>query len=328
MKKNVSIWLIAAAMFGLAACGEQAPPAPPAADAAKAQAAAEAEAKAKAAAEAAAAKEKEALAAAIDAYIYAYPLVTMEFTRRVSTNVAAPEGSKAPMGQIAKLRQYPDASFKTVTAPNADTLYTVVWLDVSKEPWIVSIPDLKGRYALFPMLSGWTDVFQVPGKRTTGTGAQKYAITGPGWTGTLPAGVTEYKSPTGMVWLLGRIYCTGTPEDYKAVHALQDQMSAVPLSRLRQAVQAGAGRGRRERRHEDRRARAGQRDGRRVVLQAVRRAAEDEPAGGRGCADGGEAGEASESCRGRTSMRRSSIRPWRRVSPARPSPRRKRSWAG
>ena len=86
---------------------------------------------------------------------------------------------------------------KTVTAPNADTLYTIAWLDVSKEPWIVSIPDMKGRYFLFPMLDGWTNVFQVPGKRTTGTKAQKYAITGPGWTGTLPAGVTEYKSPTG-----------------------------------------------------------------------------------------------------------------------------------
>jgi hypothetical protein len=176
------------------------------------------------------AKDKEALDTAVEAYIYAYPLMTMEYTRRASTNIAEPAGTKAPVGQFAKLREYPDASFKTVTAPNADTLYTVVWLDVSKEPWVVSIPDLRGRYALFPMLSGWTDVFQVPGKRTTGTGAQKYAITGPGWTGTLPAGVTEYKSPTGMVWLLGRIYCTGTPEDYKAVHALQDQMSAVPLS--------------------------------------------------------------------------------------------------
>jgi hypothetical protein len=80
------------------------------------------------------------------------------------------------------------------------------------------------------MLDGWTNVFQDPGKRTTGTKAQKYAITGPGWSGMLPAGVTEYKSPTGMVWVLGRIYCTGTPEDYKAVHALQDQVSVVPLS--------------------------------------------------------------------------------------------------
>jgi hypothetical protein len=176
------------------------------------------------------AKELEALETAKDAYIYAYPLMTMEFTRRVSTNVASPEGTRAPMGQFAKLRQYPDASFNTVTAPNADTLYTITFFDVSKEPWVISIPNLKGRYALFPMLDGWTDVFQVPGKRTTGTGAQKFAITGPGWSGTLPTGVTEYKSPTGMVWLLGRIYCTGTPDDYKTVHAIQDAMTVVPLS--------------------------------------------------------------------------------------------------
>ena len=80
------------------------------------------------------------------------------------------------------------------------------------------------------MLNGWTDVFQVPGKRTTGTGPQKYAITGPAWKGTLPAGVKEYKSPTSIVWILGRIYCTGTPEDYAAVHKLQDEVSLVPLS--------------------------------------------------------------------------------------------------
>jgi hypothetical protein len=179
----------------------------------------------------AAAKEVEAREIAMDAYIYAYPLVTMEMTRRYMTNVEKPDGgSKAPMGQFARLRTYPAVDDHSVTAPNADTLYTLTWLDVSKEPWILSIPDMKDRFFLFPMLDGWTNVFQDPGKRTTGTKAQKYAITGPGWSGTLPTGVTEYKSPTAMVWLLGRIYCTGTPEDYKAVHALQDQVSVVPLS--------------------------------------------------------------------------------------------------
>jgi hypothetical protein len=167
---------------------------------------------------------------ATDAYVFGYPLVTMEMTRRVMTNVAKPEGTRAPMGHLIKLREYPNASFTDVTAPNADTLYTTAWLDVGDEPWVLSLPDLKGRYALFPMLDGWTNVFQVPGKRTTGTGAQSYAITGPGWKGTLPAGVKEYKSPTSLVWLLGRIYCTGTPEDYKAVHALQDQVRLAPLS--------------------------------------------------------------------------------------------------
>ena len=177
-------------------------------------------------------KEKEAQETGIDAYMYAYPLVTMDLTRRVSTNVVAPEGSKAPLAHFAKLRGYPAVDDHTVTAPNADTLYTVIWLDVSKEPWIISSPDMKGRFFLLPILDGWTTVFADPGKRTTGTAAQKFAITGPGWTGTLPAGVTEYKSATSMVWLLGRIYCTGTPEDYKAVHALQDQMTATPLLRM------------------------------------------------------------------------------------------------
>ncbi len=172
----------------------------------------------------------EALPDGIQAYIYGYPLVTMEMTRRVMTNVRQPEGTRAPLGQFVRMRQYPDATFKDVTAPNADTLYTTAWIDVSKEPWVLSLPDANDRYYLFPMLDGWTDVFQVPGKRTTGTGAQKYAITGPGWKGTLPDGVVEYKSPTSIVWLLGRIYCTGTPEDYDTVHKLQDEISIVPLS--------------------------------------------------------------------------------------------------
>jgi hypothetical protein len=167
---------------------------------------------------------------AIEAYTFGYPLVTMEMTRRVITNVAAPEGTKAPMGQISKLREYPNAAFRDVTAPNADTLYTSAWLDLGKEPWVVSIPAMGDRYALFPMLDGWTTVFQVPGKRTTGTGAQTCAVTGPDWAGSLPPGMKEYKSATNLVWLLGRIYCTGTPEDYKLVHELQDQVKVMPLS--------------------------------------------------------------------------------------------------
>lgn len=170
--------------------------------------------------------------AASDAYVYGYPLVTMEYTRRVMTNVAAAAGTRAPMGTIMKARSYPDAAFRDVTAPNADTLYTTAFFDVGDEPWVVSIPDMKGRYFLLPFLDGWTDVFQVPGSRTTGTGAQTFLVTGPGWSGTVPAGMTQLKSPTSLVWMLGRIYCTGTPEDYAAVHALQDQFKLFPLKSL------------------------------------------------------------------------------------------------
>ena len=172
----------------------------------------------------------QAIELGTDAYIYGYPLITMEYTRRVITNVEKVEGTHAPMGQLIRMREYPTAAFKDVTAPNADTLYTTCFLYLSKEPYVLSLPDAHGRYYLFPMLDGWTDVFQAPGKRTTGTGAQTYAITGPGWKGMLPKGVKEYKSPTAIVWVLGRIYCAGTPEDYTAVHKMQDEVSVVPLS--------------------------------------------------------------------------------------------------
>jgi hypothetical protein len=173
---------------------------------------------------------EEAVSNAVDAYIYGYPLVTMDVTRKQLTNVAVTDAAHAPMGQINRFRTYPAVDNHAVTAPNADTLYTTAWINVSKEPWVFSIPDMGDRYYLMPMLDGWTDVFQVPGKRTTGDKAQKYLITGPGWSGTVPDGVMEYKSPTGMVWILGRIYCTGTPDDSAKVHALQDKFSLVPLS--------------------------------------------------------------------------------------------------
>ena len=165
-----------------------------------------------------------------EAYIFGYPLLTMDLTRKQETNVRVPDDAHAPMGQIIKLRSYPAVDNHGAAAPNADTLYTMVWLDVSKEPWVFSIADMGDRYYIMPMLSAFNEVFFVADPRTTGGKAQKFAVTGPGWSGTLPEGVTQVKSPTALVWILGRIYCTGTPEDYQAVHALQDQFASVPLS--------------------------------------------------------------------------------------------------
>jgi hypothetical protein len=178
-----------------------------------------------------AARAREVQEAAVEAYVYGYPLVTMEMTRRVMTNVPRPMlGKLAPMGQLARLRAYPTPADHEVTAPNADTLYTLAWLDVGAQPWIVSVPDMKGRYFMLPFLSGWTDVFEAPGSRTTGTRAQKFAVTGPGWMGKLPAGVKELKSPTALVWMLGRVYSSGTRGDLAEVNGLQDKMAVYPLS--------------------------------------------------------------------------------------------------
>src|SRR5664279_934593 len=173
---------------------------------------------------------EEAVGTAVDAYMYGYPLITFDVARMQQTNVAAPDAEHAPIGQMIRMRTYPAVDNHCCAAPNADTLYTEAWLDVSKEPWVLSIPDMGDRYYIVPMLDGYSEVLSVASPPTTGYKVQTYAITGPGWTGTLPPGVTQVKSPTAMVWVLGRVYCTGTPDDYKAVHALQGKFTVVPLS--------------------------------------------------------------------------------------------------
>jgi hypothetical protein len=174
--------------------------------------------------------EEQATEIGTQVYIYGYPLVTMEVTRRVTTNTADPAGLRAPMGQFGHARTFPPITYRDVPGANADTLYSLAWLDLAKEPYILNIPDAEGRYFMMPVLSGWTDVFQAPGTRTTGTKGQAYAITGPNWEGELPKGVTHYESPTSLVWILGRIYTTGTTQDYEKVHSFQDKISLVPLT--------------------------------------------------------------------------------------------------
>ena len=170
---------------------------------------------------------------AIDAYIYGYALMTSEVTEKAFINTTAPnpETFQAPANQFVNIPKYPAADYKGVTAPNADTLYSAAFIDASKEPIILSYPDMHGRYFLFPIYSQWTNVIAAPGKRTLGTGAQTIAIIGPHWQGTLPSGITQkVKSPTNSVFIIGRVYADGTPEDYAAVNAAQKEFKLVPLS--------------------------------------------------------------------------------------------------
>jgi hypothetical protein len=175
----------------------------------------------------------EASAIATDAYIYGYSLITSDVTRAAFINVKAPSPRtfQAPLNQFVSLPKYPPADYHGVTAPNADTLYSGAFIDVSKEPIVLSYPDMHGRYFLFPIYSEWTNVISAPGKRTLGTGPQNIAITGPAWQGTLLPGITQQvKSPTGSVFIIGRVYAEATAKDYAAVNALQKDFKLVPLS--------------------------------------------------------------------------------------------------
>ncbi|MDQ0317477.1 DUF1254 domain-containing protein [Amorphus orientalis] len=190
--------------------------------------------------------QTEANTLAVEAYLYFYPLVTMDLTRR---QVSSLDPAKYSFGGVenwfTNVRAYPTADEKSVVRPNFDTLYSSTFLDLTGEPMIVSAPDTGGRYYLLPMLDMWTDVFASPGWRTTGTEAATFLVTPPGWRpdlGTdfartlgLPDGTQRIDAPTPYVWIIGRTKTDG-PSDYDAVHKIQDGYKVTPLSRWGQDV--------------------------------------------------------------------------------------------
>lgn len=175
---------------------------------------------------------EEAHAIGVDAYLYFYPLLTMDITRKQFTNIEpGKEFGKGPMNMFVSVPQYPPADFKGVVRSNFDTLYSIAWLDLTKEPLVIAAPDTAGRFYLLPMLDMWTDVFASPGWRTTGTQAGQFLVTPPDWTGTVPAGLNHLPAPTPFVWVIGRTKTDGAA-DYAVVHKIQAGYTVTPLSRL------------------------------------------------------------------------------------------------
>jgi hypothetical protein len=173
-------------------------------------------------------REEYAYTIGVQAYIYGYPLVEMYRVRyaRVFDPV---NKNPAQLNQFFHLRNLIDHTARTVVGPNNDTLYSSAWLDLAKEPIVLDIPDTKGRYYVMHFMDFYTNQFAYVGKRATGTKPGSFAITGPGWKGTLPEGVKRIESPTNAVWILGRTLVDGK-DDLPAVHALQDQYILSPLS--------------------------------------------------------------------------------------------------
>jgi hypothetical protein len=172
---------------------------------------------------------KEAQEIAIDAYIYGYSLITTDVTRIQMSNVAQVEEMRAPTGTFFNIKRYPPATYRGVSATNADTLYSVAWLDLS-EPQVFSHPEIKDRFFTFELVDLWMIVKNSVGTNTSGSKAMTYLFTGPGWKGTVPADMTHISFPTRYMVILGRTYAQDTKEDLAKVNALQAQYQVRPLS--------------------------------------------------------------------------------------------------
>jgi hypothetical protein len=175
--------------------------------------------------------EQEAYEIAKEAYVYAYPLVLQDVTIRQLTNFAEPTGipGQGPFNRFSHAKAFPPADFKAVVRTNLDTLYSIANLDLGPEPLVLSMP-ATDRYFMLPMLSLWTDVFAVPGSRTTGRNtAREFLLVGPRWQGEVPPGLTIIRSPTRMATIGGRTQTNG-PADYENVHKIQAGYKLAPLS--------------------------------------------------------------------------------------------------
>src|SRR5262245_42270603 len=126
-------------------------------------------------------------------------------------------------------RRLADHTSRRVTTPNADTLYSSAFLDLSRGPLVLDVPEITDRYYSFAFMDFYTNNFAYVGTRATGTRAGAYVIVGPGWRGPAPQGVPVIASPTNAVWLLGRFLVTDA-SDLPRAHRLQDAVKLTALT--------------------------------------------------------------------------------------------------
>ena len=135
----------------------------------------------------------EARTLARDAWVFGLPLVYIDIQADVSSHVTKPDATRAPANQFVHYRAFPDAANKTIVGLNVDTLYSLAQLDLSKEPMVLSVPAMGDRFWIMQIIDAWNNVPHAPGSRTLGGKGGNFALVGPGWTGTLPEGVTELR---------------------------------------------------------------------------------------------------------------------------------------
>ena len=181
------------------------------------------------------------LALGTQAYQYGVPLLDLQRIFKSSTSVTVCDHvtGHGPVNRFCSIRKLASANQRTVDAPNDDTLYSLAWLDLSKQPQVIHAPRIRNRFWEFELVDPWTnDFFNITSahlKMGAGdfnvTGGGNWAVVGPGFKGRLPRGVIRVKSPHDRVWIVGRTYIRG-PRDLGTVHRIQNRYTITPLSKF------------------------------------------------------------------------------------------------
>ena len=176
----------------------------------------------------------------VEAYIYGYPLVVLAMTERVATTVADATTvmGRAPINQFAKGMKLPNGSYKDVVLPSTTTLYASAFLNLSTEPMvlhipeILPIPDVGKRFFIFQILNAWTNVSRESPSRRLNSQPGDYALVGPDWKRPLPREFAHViRSETNTMWIIGRIYTTGTVADLDIVtKEIMPKIMLTPIS--------------------------------------------------------------------------------------------------
>ena len=166
-----------------------------------------------------------------EAYIFSFPILDsykMLFAQALYPESGAYEGPLNVLNHNAELLG-PD--YTLIVRPNNDTLYSLVWLDLRAEPMVLSVPAVPlDRYYSFQLIDLYTHNFAYVGSRATGPEVGNYLITGPGWSGETPDGITAViPCETVFATALARTAVFG-PEDVPNVAAIQEQYAVTPMS--------------------------------------------------------------------------------------------------
>lgn len=185
-------------------------------------------------------QEQEAYSIGMQAFIYGYPMIVAEKSHLGMTTTTTVDGIrfKAPQGVWAHATELAGPEMEDIQSTNNDTIYSWIWADLGKEPYVFVKPETGDRFYTTQFIDAFTNNFHYISLRTDGPAEKTVALVGPGWSGKLPAGIDRIEAPTNTVFVILRLGVDGK-EDLPNIAALQARSNFKPLSNFLAGTEPG-----------------------------------------------------------------------------------------